>query len=260
MPGILHARAATEHFRYAEAEPSPRLAPFVVHYWTVTWDLTGRPPYEQHVLPYPSVNVTFTPGRCRVAGVPRGRFSEVLTEAGRVFGARFRPGGFRPFLTGPVSSITGRFVPVAEVFGAAGRELSERILAAADEDAVEVMDAFLTGFGPRRDADADLVAAAVGRAVADPAIIRVDQLAADVGVGVRRLQRLFRDHVGVGPKWVIRRYRLHEAAARAAGGADLDLVGLAAELGYSDQAHLTRDFTALVGVPPARYARSQLTP
>jgi len=82
MPGILHARAATEHFRYAEATPSPGLAPFVAHYWIVTWDLTGRDPYEQHVLPYPSVNVTFTAGRCRVAGVPRGRFSEVLTGAG----------------------------------------------------------------------------------------------------------------------------------------------------------------------------------
>jgi AraC-like DNA-binding protein len=74
---------------------------------------------------------------------------------------------------------------------------------------------------------------------------------------MRRLQRLFTDHVGVGPKWVIRRYRLHEAAARAADGTGLDLVRLAADLGYSDQAHLTRDFTSIVGLPPARYARAQ---
>jgi AraC-like DNA-binding protein len=102
--------------------------------------------------------------------------------------------------------------------------------------------------------------AAVDRAAGDPGIARVDQLAAASGAGVRRLQRLFQDHVGVGPKWVIRRYRLHEAAARAAGGSRLDLVRLAAELGYSDQAHLTRDFTALVGSPPARYARAQVSP
>jgi AraC-like DNA-binding protein len=257
MPGILHARAANDHFRYAEAAPSPALAPFVVHYWIVTWDLTGRPPYEQHVLPYPCVNVTFRPGRCRVAGVPRGRFSEVLSGSGRVFGVRFRPGGFRPFLDTPVSSITGRFVPVAELYGAAGARLSDEILAAGDAAAVAAVDAFLARFAPRRDADAELVAAVVDRAIDDPGIARVDQLAAGSGVGVRRLQRLFRDHVGVGPKWVIRRYRLHEAAARAAAGAGLDLVGLAAELGYSDQAHLTRDFTALVGCPPARYARAQ---
>ena len=95
MPGILHARAAHDHFRYAQAQPAAGLTPFVEHYWIVRWDLTGRDPYTQWVLPYPSVNITFTPGRSRVAGVPRGRFSEVLTGAGRVFGARFRPEGLR---------------------------------------------------------------------------------------------------------------------------------------------------------------------
>jgi AraC-like DNA-binding protein len=131
------------------------------------------------------------------------------------------------------------------------------VLAADDADAAALIDAFLLGFSPRREADGLLVAEAVDRVVAAPGLTRVDQLAAESGVGVRRLQRLFREHVGVGPKWLIRRYRLHEAATRAAAGAPLDLVALAADLGYSDQAHLTRDFTALVGAPPGRYARAQ---
>jgi AraC-like DNA-binding protein len=254
MPGILHARAAQEHFSYASAAPAAALAPFVEHYWTVRWDLAGRDPYTQWVLPFPSVNITFTPGRCRVAGVPRGRFSERLSGTGRVVGVRFRPGGFRPFLAAPVSSVTGRFVPFHELYD---RTVAESVLAAGDDDAVRVLEEFLLSSGPRRDDDAELVAVAVDRAVADPAIARADQLAEAAGIGLRRLQRLFADHVGVGPKWLIRRYRLHEAADRVAAGGDLDLVALAAELGYSDQAHLTRDFTALVGLPPARYARSQ---
>jgi AraC-like DNA-binding protein len=258
MPGILNARAARDAFRFTEVPPAPALAPFVVHHWVVSWDLRGRDPYEQHVLPYPSVNMTFTTGgRCRVAGVPRGRFSEVLHGTGRVVGVRFRPGGFRPFLGAPVATITDRFVPVGELFGAAGRALGETVLAANDAAAVAAVEAFLlpraTGPGP----DAELVAAVVARAAGDPGVTRVDQLADEFTVGVRRLQRLFAEHVGVGPKWVIRRYRLHEAAARAADGTGLDLVALAAELGYADQAHLTRDFTAIVGMPPARYARSQ---
>jgi AraC-like DNA-binding protein len=59
--------------------------------------------------------------------------------------------------------------------------------------------------------------------------------------------------VGVSPKWIIRRYRLHEAADRLANGGAADLAELAAALGYYDQAHLTRDFTALVGKSPAEY-------
>jgi AraC-like DNA-binding protein len=70
----------------------------------------------------------------------------------------------------------------------------------------------------------------------------------------RTLQRLFADYVGVSPKWVMRRARLHEAAERADSGEPVDWAGLASDLGYADQAHLTRDFTATIGVPPGCYA------
>jgi AraC-like DNA-binding protein len=258
VPAILHPGAAQAKLRFRAVPPAPPLAPFVEHYWFVAWDLRGQPPHEQRVLPYPAVNVTFKAGRCRVAGVPRGRFSEVLTGAGRVFGVRFRPGGFHPFLGAPVSSITDRFLPVDAVFGAAGRQLADAVLAADDPAAVELADRFLSERAPARpDPAAEVAAAVVARVAAEPGIARVDALAAGFGLGVRRLQRVFADYVGVGPKWVIRRSRLHEAAARAADGGLVDLARLAADLGYADQAHLTRDFAAMVGAPPSRYARTR---
>lgn len=59
---------------------------------------------------------------------------------------------------------------------------------------------------------------------------------------------------GVGPKWVILRYRIHEALERAGSDPAVDWARLAADLGYSDQAHLVRDFTATVGAPPTAFA------
>jgi AraC-like DNA-binding protein len=85
----------------------------------------------------------------------------------------------------------------------------------------------------------------------------VDAVAAAAGLSVRTLQRLFAEHVGVSPKTVIRRYRIYEAAERARAGARVDWATLAPELGYSDQAHLVRDFTAAFGMPPERYARQE---
>ena len=73
-------------------------------------------------------------------------------------------------------------------------------------------------------------------------------------MSVRLLQRLFAGYVGVGPKWVILRHRIHEALERAESERDVDWAALAADLGYADQAHLVRDFTATVGVPPTAYA------
>ncbi len=64
--------------------------------------------------------------------------------------------------------------------------------------------------------------------------------------------------MGVSPKWVMRRARLHEAAARANGGEPVDWAALARDLGHADQAHLTRDLTATRGVPPSRYAAAPL--
>ncbi|WDZ94071.1 helix-turn-helix domain-containing protein [Nocardiopsis sp. HUAS JQ3] len=94
----------------------------------------------------------------------------------------------------------------------------------------------------------------VERVAADPSVVNVSGLARREGMGVRLLQRRFADHVGLGPKAVIRRYRLYEAAERAGKGAPPDWGSLAAELGFSDQSHLTREFTAVLGTPPARYA------
>lgn len=258
MPAILNPGAGQQKFRLYAPDAAPALRAFVAHYWIVTWDLRGQDPYQQQVLPYPAVNMTFKPGRCRIAGVPRGRFTEVLHDAGRVFGVRFHPGGFRPFLGAPVSSINDRFLAIEDVFGPTGRELAATVLAADDEAAVTVIDQFLTARAPQHpDPDAQLAAAIVARAAAEPGVTRVDALAGEFGLTIRQLQRLFADYVGVGPKWVIRRHRLHEAAARAADGTRLDLGALAVELGYSDQSHLTRDFASMIGEPPAQYIRAQ---
>jgi AraC-like DNA-binding protein len=84
----------------------------------------------------------------------------------------------------------------------------------------------------------------------------VDHVVERAGMGKRTLQRLFHEYVGVSPKWVIQRYRLHEAAQRLADDPDLSLADLALDLGYCDQAHFVRDFRSVVGRPPAAYARS----
>ncbi|WP_200842414.1 AraC family transcriptional regulator [Actinomadura sp. K4S16] len=260
--GILHARTGLERFSIERREPPAALAPFVANFWLLRWDLRGRPPHRQRILTRPSVHVTFTSylaggaTRARIAGVVRDDFVEEIHGEGRVVGAAFRPGGFRPFMDAPVSTLTGRFAGVDEVFGEEGLALAEEIFSTADDhEAVERLAAFLTGRGPEPDASAAKAAAVVERIAAWPGLARVDDLAEDVGLSPRSLQRLFHEYVGIGPKWVIRRFRMQEAAERAASGTGVDWAELAAELGYADQAHFTRDFTAAVGTSPGRYAR-----
>lgn len=116
------------------------------------------------------------------------------------------------------------------------------------------LDAFLLGLGPTPDPQADLAMALAERIRTDRAIRRVGAFARTEGMSVRALQRLFATYVGVGPKWLILRHRIHEALERAETDPELDWAALATTLGYADQAHLIRDFTATVGVPPTAYA------
>jgi len=124
----------------------------------------------------------------------------------------------------------------------------------ADERMVGYAEALLCSVLPEQDPLAEQAAGLVSCITDDPGLRRVGQLSASSGLTVRTLQRLFADYVGVSPKWVMRRARLHEAAERADSGEPVDWALLAADLGYADQAHLTRDFTVTIGVPPTRYA------
>lgn len=254
---LLYPQAASRSFSLDGRPPSPALAGVVHEYWIVRWDRRGHPPFVQRVLPSPSVHVTFKRGRSRVAGLTRGIFTEVVEDRHVVFGVRFRAGAFRPFLGSPVSTITDRFVPIGDVLGPEGAALEGPVVEAASTDEmVALVEAFLLARLPEPDPTVELAAAMVAGVAADSTLTRVDQLARRWDLTPRRLQQVFADYVGATPKWVIRRYRMQEAATRAAHAVHTpDWAALAHDLGYSDQAHFSRDFATNVGVPPSTYAR-----
>lgn len=269
--GIVDARELFARVRFRRREPAPALRPYLEHYWLIDWDLTE--PYASHVVPHPSVNVVFQqygdePAWAEVAGIGLELFTQKLAGRGRVCGIQFRPGGFRPFAPRrPVSDWTGERLPIGDVLlpdgdDAALRAAVRAVVGPDEEDArVAALDDFLLALDPRPDPQAVRAMELVDRIRDDRSVRRVSELADTEGLSARSLQRLFAAYVGVGPKWVILRYRIHEALERAedAGGPaqDVDWAGLAGELGYSDQAHLVRDFTATVGVPPSAYARAE---
>ncbi|MFE9608267.1 DUF6597 domain-containing transcriptional factor [Streptomyces sp. NPDC006012] len=236
--------------------PDPALRTYLEHYWLIDWDLSR--PYVSHVVPHPSVNVVFQQFTgeepfAEVAGIGLGLFAQKLAGRGRVCGIQFRPGGFRPFAPDrAVADWTGRRVRFTEVWP----DVDPRaVLDPDDEDArVAALDAFLLARRPRPDPQADLATALVHRIRTDRTVRRVGDFARTEGLSVRLLQRLFAGYVGVGPKWVILRYRIHQALERAETEHTVDWAALAADLGYADQAHLVRDFTATVGMPPTSYA------
>nr|WP_244409063.1 helix-turn-helix domain-containing protein [Stackebrandtia nassauensis] len=231
--------------RHDFPEPSPDLAPYVTRYWIVDWDYAR--PYRQLIVPYPKVQLSFIGDTVEVHGVSSGHVFKELDGRGRVFGVEFQAGCFRPFLGAPVQSITDRSIPATDVFDAI-----------PDTVDVSTVEAMLRANLPSPPPETPLAARIVERIAAEPAITRADDLAREYRITLRQLQRQFAEHVGIGPKWVIRRYRLREATERMATGERVDWGALAAELGFADQAHFTRDFTKMFGETPTRYAERYL--
>lgn len=256
--GVLHHTAEAPPGEHRRVAPRASLAGSVAHFWTVSWDVRGRPPFLAETLPHPSVHVLFEGRRAKVAGVTTGRFSRVLTGQGRVFGIKFRPAAFQPLCKPGMGALIDKAVPVRAVFGAAGVRLARALAAEPSFDArVLLAEAFLgarvTALTPVVERARDLIE----HVAVDRDIVQVEQVAELAHVSVRALQRLFRVYVGVSPKWVIARYRLHEAVLLLKQGG-VELADLALRLGYFDQAHFIRDFKAMTRLAPGRYARDMV--
>lgn len=257
--GIVQPAAGLRAFTLDRFPPAPDVARFVDRYWIVAWDLPPGRSYRSQVLVHPVVNIVFDGDDVTVGGVDTGRFSRVLEGRGRALGIMFRPGGFHVFLDAPLSTLTDRSVPLHDIPALAGLEDVVRPLFRAEPEipgraVADAVDAFLAARVPADPQPSEKTVAWADLAVHDRGLTRVEDLAAAAGVSTRTLQRAFTEHVGIGPKWFLRRYRIYEAAERVARQEHVDWSDLAADLGYSDQAHLTRDFTAAVGQPPAQYA------
>jgi AraC-like DNA-binding protein len=212
-------------------------------------------PYRQTVIPYPCINLAVERGQSGVFGVASQSISRVLEGEGLVFGVKFLPGAFRAFFGKSIAGITDRSIPIGDVFDETEHEWEAAILS-LDDDAAMIAQAEsrLRAKSPQRHVDADAALRIVNTIADQREVTKVDDVVRLTGLRKRSLERLFRQYVGVGPKWVIQRYRLHEAAEYAATDEPRDWPDLAARLGYADQAHFIRDFKRFVGQSPTRYA------
>lgn len=263
--GLVRRPATIDDFATRRYPPGPVLAPWIAHFWTVSWDRRGAEPLESSVISFPAMHLTVEwgdPGTIRhghampatlVHGLVTRVFRVTLTGRGGVAGARFRADGFHAWTGIDAASLTDTVVPAAGPLGDQLGSLHAGL--GADTDPGQALDRLRAALlGQRPATGPHGIGAVVDRMAADSALIRVDQVASAVGLSERTLQRRFRRELGIGPKWVLSRFRLQEAALALERDPGADLGALAQRLGFYDQAHLTNTFAELLGETPAAYA------
>jgi AraC-like DNA-binding protein len=193
-----------------------------------------------------------------VTGVTTARFDVDVAGWGRVVGVRFRPGGLAALTRRAASAWTDRVVPATDVLP---RELcdvlADETLAASPREWASTAERALLQIAPEPDERYARLLDIVAAMLDDHTLLTVADVCERHGTSTRTLQRLFTHYVGIGPKWVLARYRMHDVVAAIDAGYDGTLTDLAVRFGFYDQAHFTREFTALIGVTPSEYRRAR---
>lgn len=251
--GLIKRQESSRQFSLKRFAPCPKLQQVVEHYWLVRWDLTGKPDYLQRNLPHPSQHLVIDPQKgSGVRGVVKRSFHYRLSGKGQVFGVKFRPGAFSAFYSNPVHKLTDHTLALKDFWGEEASKWEMLFEEQPPEQLVKAMDRKLITMKPSFEEAAREAGQLVLAIETDPELCSTAQVAAYGKVSVRSLQRLFQRYIGVSPKWVVERYRMIAAVEAINNGVPVDLTKLAHRLGYFDQAHFSKAFSALVGVPPSR--------
>jgi AraC-like DNA-binding protein len=249
---------------YREIGPGPTLAPFVDCFWMRRGSIPSGDSWRNRVLPDGRIDILFVlgddppgispgPGTgCYAVGAMRRAI--VLDLAGEVdfLGVRFAAGAAAALLGLPASEITDQTVALDEAWGRTALELEERVREAPPDRRIPIvaaeLEARLTGSEPPR------VALAASKLIeTHGGGLKVRELCRSLGVGERRLRRVFADAVGLTPKEACRVARFARAAELLRSGEAAEFGRVAYRAGYYDQPHFIREFRQLSGLTPGAY-------
>lgn len=264
-----HLNPGADGVAFDRFELGPGAGDLVRHVWVVRWSVPAGESRPQRTLSYPAFNAILQPvggseasgtlGGAALAG-PDPKLS-VVSLRGRSWavGILFRPAAGPLLMRGAdPKALVGREVPLPGAPESAVEAAMTRLPSGgtARRALVGALRGWLVPIAARVD-DRGRLMNEVGRlAETESGIVRATELAERAGLGLRSLERLVREHVGVSPKWLIECRRLQAAATTLYAHPEADLSGLAAELGYADYPHFSRRYARFLGETPDETRRS----
>jgi len=257
---------------YAELLPPSDLAPCVRRLWQVEDRAPDGAPRLERIVADGCMELVVHLGhryaRLDAQGVLReqprlllaGQLEEpLLLRPGRVSeicAIRFQPWGAAALLGIAPRELRGETPPLDALLGAEAERLADALACSRGVDErFAVLIAWCRARLRHVRQIPPAVLAAVRLVERSAGRLRVDELAARTGCERRTLERAFDAWIGLAPKVLLRVQRIQRTLATLAAAPERRLAALAVRHGFADQAHLTREFHALVGLAPTSYLR-----
>ncbi|MCX2862083.1 helix-turn-helix domain-containing protein [Paucibacter sp. PLA-PC-4] len=193
-------------------------------------------------------------GLCIVGGARERFYVRAGATAGRAVGAQLRPGASLWLLGVPALVLAHRHTPLGQLWGSTAEELRQRL--AAEVSPLRALDLFEAALLERLTTPQPALPAVLAFALAAFARgCRVDAVVQASGFSHRHFNALFGAAVGLRPKAFCRVQRLQTLLTAMAAGPARPLAELALDAGYSDQAHMSREYSDIAGLTPGAYRR-----
>ena len=242
--------------RYEEFEPAAELATVVNSYWAFSVPEDAPMPFDHRVIPDGMVSFAYIRSRYfqRLAYVgPRTEAHNPPTHPGDiVWGIRFQPGVMKALFGVSPGSLRDQVGDARSLVPDFAGPLFERLKAASGpENAAGIFDQTLIELVEKVEFRPDSLAPAIRRV--GETDDTVSAIAEASGLSERQFRRRFIELVGLTPKEFARVRRLRRSAIRLVEDS-LGWAAIAAESGYADQAHLSRDYLKMMGVTPTSLA------
>jgi AraC-like DNA-binding protein len=169
----------------------------------------------------------------------------------QIMGVRFKPGGAYRLLPCPLNLLTNDNIATAEIWGREGTWLEESVLeASSNTKRRQVVEKFLLN-RLTRTAALPRLEAAIEEVIRSRGQTRIHNLASQIGLSSRQLEREFLTGVGFSPKALARIMRFQNLLRLVGEGTLRQWACLALEGGYADQAHMVREFREFAGQTPS---------
>jgi len=259
---------------YKQYDACEELQPFIKCFWSLEAPASAIPE-RQRIVPDGCMEMIFHYGdlyeqflhggssivqpRSFVFGQITSPLDIAPTGASGVIAARFHPDGFAPFSSFPVNEMENKAVSLEQLFGKDGKQLEEQILKAfINEVRIKVIETFLLQQLQTEETANRIARQSVKALMHSKGQKSVKELAEELKINRRQLERKFSTVIGLSPKQLSKMIRLQNTLKMMGQKQFTSLTSLAYENGYYDQAHFIKDFKEFTGVSPKEFYTGNL--
>jgi len=246
---------------YREIAPSSEISHLVVSFWEFLTRGETPEPIDHEVFPDGCVSLFFYRNKTAennllfISGLSLESRRTEIFAGDTYWGMRFSPAACAKITRSEPAEIQSYCLNESNDFSHLTDGLLEKLVVCQNfEEAIKIYEAKIKSLEIIRAETDEKIAEAVRLVEANRGEVKVSEIAKAVGLSTRQLERRFRQSAGLSPKQFTRTRRIRATAVSLVEESEMNWASRAAEMGFTDQAHLTHEFSMLTGRSPNSFA------